>query len=282
MGETSCLFEIHSRFNSMSEKEKRIATFILAAPRDAVYPSIEELADKIGVSESTLFRFVRKLGYTGYQLFRIALATETVDAKARVYEQPVEAAEGESAVPLVFGTAIAALEMTMQHLDREALARAADIVVGSRRVLFLGLGGSGLVARDAYHKLLRCGICCSAPQDFHLQIMAASQGGKEDAAFLVSHTGVNKDALALADEVRRSGATLVVLSSYPRSPLARLADLLLVSATPTRSYASEAFSARIAQLAVVDSLYVEAMRRLGDSGLAGLDRMRAAIAKRRT
>ena len=78
MPDTSCLYEIHARTESFSAKEKRIAAYILASPREAVHPSIEELAERVGVSESTLFRFVRKLGYEGYQQFRIALATDTV------------------------------------------------------------------------------------------------------------------------------------------------------------------------------------------------------------
>ncbi|MCK7479906.1 MAG: MurR/RpiR family transcriptional regulator [Candidatus Moduliflexus flocculans] len=88
MRDTSCLFTIHERLPSMSEKERKVADFILASPQDAVHPSIEALAERIGVSESTLFRFVRKLGYDGYQQFRIALATETVGARGGVLRRP--------------------------------------------------------------------------------------------------------------------------------------------------------------------------------------------------
>jgi RpiR family transcriptional regulator, carbohydrate utilization regulator len=266
----------------MSEKESRVADFILASPREAVHPSIEELALRIGVSESTLFRFVRKIGYEGYQQFRIALATETVEPNARFYEAPIASADGETALSVVFRTAISALELTLKGLDGHSLERAAELVVGARSVLFLGLGGSGLVARDAYHKLVRAGIRGSAPEDFHLQLMAASQAGPEDLAILVSHTGANKDSLALADELKRSGAPIVAITTYPRSPLAKLVDLLLVSAAPSSPYTSEAFSARLAQLAIVDALYVEVMERRGESGVKSLEGMRAAIARRRT
>jgi DNA-binding MurR/RpiR family transcriptional regulator len=79
MTDKGCLLEIHARLPALSGKERKIAEFILANPRDSVNPTMEELADKVGVSEATLFRFVRKLGYGGYQQFRIALATETID-----------------------------------------------------------------------------------------------------------------------------------------------------------------------------------------------------------
>ncbi len=275
----SCLFEIHARLGSLSEKERLVADWILASPSEAVRPSIEELAERIGVSESTLFRFVRKLGYEGYQAFRIALATETVDPRSRIYEAPVG---GDGAVQVVFKTAIAALELTMEKLDRAALDKAADLVVGSRSLLFLGLGGSGLVARDAYHKLVRAGIRGSAPEDFHLQLMAASQAGKEDAAIVVSHTGVNKDSLAVADSLKKAEVPIIGICTYPRSPLSKLCDIMLYSAAPSSTHVSEAFSARIAQLAIIDCLYVEVMERRGEEGARSLEAMRAAIARRRT
>lgn len=278
----SCLVQIHELLGTMSEKERRVADYIIAAPREAVHPSIEELASRIGVSESTLFRFVRKIGFEGYQQFRIALATETVEPSARFYEAPVGAADGDTAVSVVFKTAISALELTMRQLDRSALEKTAALAIRARTLFLFGLGGSGVVAMDAHHKLLRTGLRCSAPADFHLQLMTASQAGPEDAALLVSHTGVNKDALAIAAELKRRGTPLIAICTYPRTPLVKLADFVLLSAAPASPYASEAFSARIAQLAIIDALYVEVMEQLGEAGVLRLDSMRKAIAKRRT
>lgn len=281
MQKKSCLFEIHSRLDSLSEKERRVADFILEDPAGAVHPSIENLAERIGVSESTLFRFVRKLGYGGYQQFRIALATETVEPKHAFYETH-EGSELQSAAALVFRTNVAALEHTLEKLDGAALGAAVDLLLSAEKILLFGLGGSGIVAQDAYHKFVRTGLPCCAPMDYHLQLMAASQTSSRDAALLVSHSGVNKDILALADEVKRTGAKVIVLGDHPRTPLAKMADVCIISHVAGSCYASEAFSARIVQLAIVDTLYVEIMDRLGNEGVKKLERMREAIARRRT
>ena len=282
MSTTSCLYVIHERLPSMSAKERKIADFILSSPHDAVHPSIEALAERIGVSESTLFRFVRKLGYEGYQQFRIALAMETSEPTARYYDEPVEADSSESAVAVVFKTAIDALERTQAGIDPRTLEKAADMLAGASFILFLGLGGSAIVAKEAYHKIMRAGIHCAAPEDFHMQLMAASQAGPGDVAVLVSHTGANKDALAIADVLRSRGAGIVAMSTYPRTPLSKMADALLLSAAPPSPYFIEDFSARLAQLAVVDALYVEVMQRRGERGSVALAEMRSVIAKRRT
>jgi DNA-binding MurR/RpiR family transcriptional regulator len=281
MNDTGCLATIRSRLDTYSAKERRVASYVLENPGESVNPSIEELAEKIGVSESTLFRFVRKLGYDGYQQFRIALVTETLAPRDTWYESPDAAIDEKSAAAVVFRTSIASLEATLAGLDLELLEKIAALMASTRRLVILGLGGSNAVAQDAWHKLVRTGIPCEAPVDFHLQLMVASQSGPDSLVLLVSHTGSNTDALALVDEARKSGATIVVITSHPKSPLARRADMILVSRTKAVRYVSEAWSARIAQLAIVDSLYVLVMDKLGDRGAKHLDDMRKAIARRR-
>ncbi|TFG85179.1 MAG: MurR/RpiR family transcriptional regulator [Spirochaetales bacterium] len=281
MEEIGCLAIIRIRLDTYSTKERHVATYILENPRDAVDPSIEELAEKIGVSVSTLFRFVRKLGYEGYQQFRIALATQTLSPRDTWYESPEAGIDEKSAVAVVFRTSIAALEATLAGLDTTLLEKVAASIVSASRVIFLGLGGSNCVAQDAWHKLIRTGIPCEAPVDFHMQLMTASQLSPGSLVVLFSHTGSNTDTYALVDEARLSGATIVVVTSQPKSPLARKADIVIVSRTPHVSFVSEAWSARIAQLAIVDSIYVLVMERLGDKGARQLDAMRKSIARRR-
>lgn len=281
MKESDCLAGIRSRLDTWSAKERKVASYILENPRDAVDPSIEELSERIGVSESTLFRFVRKLGYSGYQQFRIALATEAIAPRDTWYDSPEAALDEKSVAAVVFRTSISALEKTLAGLDPELLDRAAEAMTLAKRVPILGIGGSNTVAQDAWHKLVRTGLPCEAPVDFHSQLMLASQSGPGSFVILFSHTGSNTDALALADEAKLSGAALLVVTSQPRSPLAKRADFLVVSRASGARLVSEAWSARIAQLAIIDTLYVLVMEKLGDTGERHLEAMRRAIARRR-
>lgn len=279
MAEQSCIYLIHSLKDSFSDKEKTVADYILSRPAEAVHPSIEELASSIGVSVSTLLRFVKKLGYEGYQQFRIALATETLAPESRFYETSVT--DSEDPVTIVFSAARSALDMTEKLLDRQALAEVARLACGAPVFYIFGLGGSGVVARDAVHKFIRSGLHCQTAEDYHLQLMMASQAHEEDLALVVSNTGANKDTLAIVDILKKTGCKVAAITTYPRSPLARAADYLLLSAALGASVISEAFSARIAHLAIIDSLYIEVMGILKDKGLSNMEKMRAAIAGRR-
>lgn len=280
MPNTSCMLKIHEARHTLSAKEQMIADFILQHPQSSVHPTIEELAEQIGVSEATLFRFVKKLGYAGYQQFRIALATDIASPQQRVYETAIDKGL-ESTVSLVFRTNINAMEETLKHIDPELIQHIAQLCIKSRTLYFFGLGGSSIVALDAYHKLVRTGLSCCAPMDFHMQLMQASQLSSEDTAFLISHTGVNRDALHLAETIKQQGAKLIIITDARRSPLLKLANHSLFAYAQSSPFVSEAFSARIVQLALIDCLYVSIMEQLGQTGFDHLERMRSVIAQRR-
>ncbi|HPZ16231.1 MAG TPA: MurR/RpiR family transcriptional regulator [Sphaerochaeta sp.] len=279
MQEASAIYTIRTKYSSLSTKEKKIADFILAHPRESVNPSIEELAERIGISESTMVRFAKKLGYSGYQRFRIALARETIPAELQLFETEVQ--EGDDVVDVVFRHACATLEETHAKLNRAVIKEAAQLMTGCRSLLMMGLGGSNIVALDAYHKMIRTGLMCQYSGDYHMQLMLASQVGEGDVALLISHTGNGHDTLALAEELKANGCTLIIMTSNPRSPLAKTGDLVITVNAGRSSVVAESFSARIISLVLVDVLYVEILEMMGNRGVENLNKMRSVIAKRR-
>ncbi|MDY0304444.1 MAG: MurR/RpiR family transcriptional regulator [Sphaerochaeta sp.] len=279
MQEASAIYTIRTKYSSLSTKEKKIADFILAHPRESVNPSIEELAERIGISESTMVRFAKKLGYSGYQRFRIALARETIPAELQLFETEVQ--QGDDVVDVVFRHACATLEETHAKLNRAVIKEAAQLMTGCRSLLLMGLGGSNIVALDAYHKMIRTGLMCQYSGDYHMQLMLASQVGEGDVALLISHTGNGHDTLALAEELKANGCTLIIMTSNPRSPLAKTGDLVITVNAGRSSVVAESFSARIISLVLVDVLYVEILEMMGNRGVENLNKMRSVIAKRR-
>lgn len=276
----NCLYTIKSKYKELSKKEQIIADYILANPSDSVHPSIEELSGIIGVSESTLVRFVRKLGYTSFQRFRIALATEIANHSSRIFETTLNTEE--DSVEVVFNSAIATLELSKKVLDRQSMIKAAALITEAKQLLIFGIGGSNIVARDAFHKLIRTGLKCSMVEDYHMQLMLASQSYEDCVALVISHTGNNMDCLAITEELLKTGCQIIVLTTNPHSSLAKTGDLVLSVQVASTSLVSEAFSARVAQLVVIDALYVEIMKLLSTNAVSHLEAMRAAIRKRKT
>ena len=264
MAEQSCMFRIHSMGSTFSDKERKVADYIVSRPSEAVHPSIEELAASIGVSVSTLLRFVKKLGYGGYQQFRIALATETLAPESRYYETAV--ASSEDPVAVAFSVARTALDMTEKSLDRATLGKVAAEACIAPAFYIFGLGGSGVVAKDAVHKFVRAGLLCQAAEDFHLQLMMASQAGPGDLASSFRTPAPTRTPSPSSRCSEKQAAR-----SRP-SPPTRARPWPGPPTTPSsprrrRLVISEAFSARIAHLAIIDAIYIEVMETLKEKGL---------------
>ena len=279
MTESGCLYAIRSLYPKLSEKERKIADYILANTAQAVHPSIDQLAETIGISQSTLVRFVRKIGFKGYQRFRIALATETVNAASRIYETSLDASL--DSIELVCTNVQNTLNLTRDILDIQTIHEATRMLSQAKRVLLFGLGGSQIIAQDAFHKFVRMGLDCSVATDFHLQLMLASQAKDDTTAIIFSHSGSTMDTLAITEELRERDCPTIVVTTSATSSLARMATLIIGVASSSTSYISEAFSSRIAQMVVIDVLYVSLLESLGDHAVESLESMRRTMAKRR-
>ena len=275
----SVMYDIKSVYASFSDKEKIIADFVLKYGGKSAELSITELAKKIGTSEATLVRFVRKIGYSGYQQFRLALAKESASANMQIFEIPVT--ENDDIADSVFLHTIRTLETGRKLLNKKAVAQAASALASARQVLLFGLGGSNINAQDALHKLLRTGLTCRTAADFHMQLMLASQSNGSDAALVFSHLGNNYDTISIVKELRHTKCKIIALTSYDNSPLANLSDIVLQVSPVHSSLVSESFSAGIAAAVLINVLYVEVMNNLKDSGLKSLNKMRSTIARRK-
>ncbi len=275
----SCLYTIHHMYNQLSTSHRRIADYIIEFPQRAIHSTIDTLAQEIGTSESTLVRFVRKLGYDGYQHFRISLATELVSPPKRVYETDI--GQEESIIPTVFNSSIETLQATKERLDPKEILSVAKRMVQATNLLLFGLGGSFIVALDGFHKFVRIGLPVKMAQDFHMQLMMASQASENDIALLYSHTGINVDALAIADELQKQNCHTICITSNEHSSLSRHSDENLLVYTKGNGVISEAFSARIAQMAINDALYLYALKEKEEQSVTQLEKMQAVISKRR-
>ena len=185
-------------------------------------------------------------------------------------------------VQKVFRTAMQALEETFAILDLAAFDRAADYLAKAQQRDFYGLGGSAQIARDVSHKFLRIGIRSSVLDDAHMMMMSLALLSSDDVAMAFSHSGTTSAVLDAAEMARRNGARVIAVTNYPESPLARIADVVLCSTAQNSPLLGENATARIAQLNLMDALFVAVAQR--DRNAADLNQsrtMRAVQSKRR-
>lgn len=271
---------------SLVPSQRRVADAILTNPSDVAAMTISELAVAADTSETTVLRLCQELGVRGYRDLRVALAAEGGRARERAGSREVgpDIAPSDSLDDVIAKITYAdseAIADTARLLDRAALARVVDALVGARRVDVFGVGASAFVAMDLQQKLHRIGLISFSWADQHAALTAAALLGPRDVAIGVSHTGSTKDTVETINLARANGATTVALTSVPRSPLADAVHHRLITASRETTFRSGAMGSRIAALSVVDVVFVAvAQRRHGDT-MAALDATRRAVALRR-
>lgn len=254
MSKVSCLTNIERKLKSLTNTERKVADYILKNDKETLNYTVTELAERAEVSDATVVRFCRSVGYKGYQDLKINLARDTMDPHKH-FSMSLE--EGDTPAQItekIIRSEIQVLEETIGLLDMEEMERAARAIKAARRIIFFGSGGSILVAQDAMHKFLKIGVQCIVQEDVDIQAMESALMGKQDVAVGISHSGTNQNVIECLKTARAGGAVTIGLTTYGKSPLQKYCDYLLMTSTKETVFKSESLTARIAQLAVIDSL----------------------------
>lgn len=254
MDRTSCIVSIQSKIKLLTGSEKKVADYILENYMKVLNYTVTELAEKADVSDATVVRFCRSVGYKGFQDLKINLAQDAIVPYKHLNNSLEEEDTPEQIVSKVVRSEIETLEETLHILDMQELEAAAKAIKNAKRVVFFGAGGSAMVAHDALHKLLKIGIRCIVEEDADIQAMESALLEDGDVAIGISHSGTNKGVLDCLRNAKANGATTIGLTTYGKSPLQRMCDHVLMTSTKETVFKSESVTARIAQLAVIDSL----------------------------
>ncbi|WP_338449184.1 MurR/RpiR family transcriptional regulator [Niallia oryzisoli] len=279
----NCIGKIRSNYARLSEKEKKIADYILDDPDKIIHGTINEVAEELNVADATVFRFCKRIGFKGYQAMKIALASEISTPNDQVLED-IEISDNDDEKLIadkVFRSNIRTLENTLEILDKNSVQKAVEILFHANRVEFYGTGGSAVIAMDAFHKFVRTGIKAFAFIDSHFQLMSASQLTEKDAAVVISHTGTNKDTLNILKTAKKNGAKTIAITGYPKSPISQYADVSLYTSSEETEFRSEALSSRIAQLSLIDALYVNLRVLNKEQAQRSLEKIRNTISETR-
>ncbi|MCK6420727.1 MAG: glucokinase [Aquabacterium sp.] len=268
--QSAILEQIRRGLGGLSPAERRVADWVLERPRSALNDPIADIARAAQVSQPTVIRFCRSLGCEGLSDFKLRLASGLTGTVPVTHTQVTD---DDSTVELgakVAGNTASAILQMRDHINRDAVERAIELLNGADRVDFHAVGHYGPVAHDAQFKFMRFGIPCNAYTDARLQVLSAGVLGEGDVAVLISGTGRVAELLEVADKARERGARVVAITAS-QSPLARKADLALIVDHPEDPNIQLPMISRILHLLVVDILAVGvSMRRQGmDAGAAG-------------
>ena len=239
--------------SSLRKSEAKVASYVLENLDEVIEMRVVDLASKSSVSEPTVIRFCRAIGFDGFQSFKLQLAQQL--GLGSVFTQfAVE--DSDTVADLlnkVFDTTVGSLITVRDEINSAVLEQAIDTISDARRVEFYGFGASGSVAADAQHKFFRLQLSSAAYTDPHIQRMSAISLGSEDVVVAISQSGETQALLESVELAREAGANVIGLAPQDTS-LSRLCNLAIYVNMEEDLKSFTPVSSRIAHLVVIDVL----------------------------
>lgn len=238
-----------------SAAEKRVAEYLRAHGKEVISMPLSEISHACNVSDATVVRFCRHLGYKGLKDFKIAIAKEQSTAEL-CNAAPIRWDDTTSALKeKVFSGCAMALQCSCKTLSDESLAQAVQALSAARNIDIYAVGGSAPIASYFRHQLIKLGIRSSVYSDAINMKLSQAQLGKRDVALAISCSGKTQEVVRALSAAAALKATTICLTNSRQAPLAREASICLI--TSGNRFFGEDYNtySRLSQLAVVDILY---------------------------
>lgn len=267
------LDRIQAALPSLAPAEQRVGRLCLADPRAFAKLAVSVLADRSHVSKPTVVRFCRSVGYDGLSDFKRKLAG-TINEGVPFIHRSVDTDDKTSDVMVkVVDNTVAAFLKYRNEASTIAIDRAVTALMGAyadkRRILFYGVGNSGVVAQDAHHKFFRLGVNTVSYSDGHMQVMSASTLEPGDCVVVISNSGRTRDLMDACDIARKNGATTIVVTASG-SPLASAGHIHLSADHPESFDKYSPMVSRLLHLMIIDILATCMALRIGGDTLQPL------------
>lgn len=261
----ACALQLQAVYTSLKKAEKRAADFLLGHTQNVDKLSIQEFAAEAGCSEATVVRLSKKLGYEGFPELKRDFAAFENSSEIHEYGNIMNNDRPLDVMRKVFESSAQGLMDTLNILDCDAYTEALQSLIGAKRILFCGLGDAGAVAMEAHLRFLRIGVAALYAADPDTQLIYATQLQQNDVVVAISHSGRSRQIHDVVKLAKDRGATVILITNYPVSPLSKKSDVILQTAVFSRNVTGEIMSKRITALCIIESLYINFLLNAGSS-----------------
>ena len=262
-----------------SKSDRAFMEYIRANAHAVPHTAIARLAAAAGVSESTITRFAKKMGYDSLQAFKVALAEELTEGTNRyIINRNIQAAEsardtGRKLLDANIGT----LEKSLQLLPDGLIERCADWIREAPRLRFIGLGNSGFVARDAAYKFYRIGMDSMGLDNSHEMIIMASLVRPDDVILAVSHSGNSNEVRQTQGLAKKNGAKVILVTANRQAAMKAYADECVIYEAKESLLETGSITVKIAQFFLLDLIYTQVVKVMSDRAIENKQKTAQAL-----
>jgi DNA-binding MurR/RpiR family transcriptional regulator len=269
---------IQSMLEQLPASERKIAAFILENPNMLLNSTVHEIGAHAGTSGAAVIRLCKSLGLNGFQDLKVRIAGDLVKPLEQGYRDIEPDESFYSIVQKTTSNSIQSIRDSEEIINYEELERAVHTISAAKNVHFFGIGASNIIAKDAQQKLLRIHKNATAFTDIHLVATLIGNAGKDDIVFGISHSGETPEVIKVMSLAKKHGVKTISLTKYGQSSVASLSDIkLFTSYSAEAPFRSAATSSRLAQLYIMDILFLSMATVQYEDTITSIDKTREAI-----
>lgn len=250
---------IEQRYKSLSKQQKLLATYILRNPKDVLNLTSKELGEKSGVSTATVVRFAQQLDLDSFSDLKISIASQLSSGKVivdTVIEKDDTSKIMSEKLEQVYDSSI---QKSLAMINENDLNKAVELLNGATHVYLLGVGTSGLIAYDLYHKLNRYGIKTFYETDAHMNLEFLTNATKDDVVVAISYSGKTRE-VSIGSEYAKEHHIPVIAITREDTPLVSSSDICLTIPDNERTIRVAAIASKISTMYITDLLFISVMQ----------------------
>ncbi|RDW16973.1 RpiR family transcriptional regulator [Oceanobacillus arenosus] len=269
---------LKAMINRLPPSERKIAEYILQNPEEAILLTALMLGEKSKTSSAAVIRLCKSLGFSGLQELKIRIAGDLQEGAINEYRDIEPNEEFNNIIHKVTSNTIQTLKETADMMNIEALERAVRALSTASSIIFFGVGASNIAAKDAEQKFSRINKNAFSFSDVHMAATSVANKGEGDVVVGISFSGNTEEVAKLMELAKSKQTTTISITKYGNSAVANFSDIQLYTSTAKEAtIRSGATSSRIAQLHIIDILFMSLASVEYEKTVKHLDATREAI-----
>ncbi|MGV2881714.1 MurR/RpiR family transcriptional regulator [Paenibacillus sonchi] len=244
--------KIISNKGNLTFIENEIAQFVMNNPEFFTKNTITAIAQEVGVSETSINRFCKKVGFKGFNDFKIAIAQDT---HYRNMNSKVQQRENISFADSLAFDYNDLIMNTSAMIEEEDISNAVKIIVKAKTIHIFGVLSSWMAALELKQKLSLVGINAFAYNDSYNMKLSASQSTPDDVVIAITRSGSVREIIDALNLASQNNAKIITITSYNSTAITEYSDIKLIASDKLSVKNNALLSEHITFLFVIDLIF---------------------------
>ncbi|CZR97628.1 MULTISPECIES: MurR/RpiR family transcriptional regulator [unclassified Clostridioides] len=265
----SILEQLESPTFKVTKSDKLLITYIKENIEDVFYKPISQIAKESNIGEATITRFVKKMNFSGLQDFKVTLAQEisTMNKKNIINKNIQNDEPALDTAKKLLNSNVTTLENTVEIINSTDVHNCARLIINAKKIYFIGIGYSGIIAQDSNYKFMRIGLNCVSFDSSHTMIMMSSIMEEGDLIVAISHSGETEEIIKTVKLARDNNAKIISITENKNSELKDISDVHLSYVSGETVLETGSISSKLAQFFIIDLVYTQVVKELSNEAI---------------